>query len=295
MRGVDSRMHQRRNPGRLVPLFMAVVALLTTSASFSLALWRLSRPEDRKPVATSRTWRGLWPQGTRPEAARAQSALDRTESASSWQTAIDAEPVFLSYAREVLEWNRPALLFVHIPEGRDWVRQALVIRCAPGPHPDFPQIDCGLPRNRTYAAVKITAERLIRPDPGGIWIVTRVEPTHFLQPAPPSKWAVRAVVSDFLEGRVEGAGAEAYLSAEARHEFGNKAQLGPLYSGYAHYEIEFADGPSWPLGGFELGVRLFPAGGGADEETLFVGTTSGFSNEKHRLLVMGGRPGLSGP
>ncbi|HEX2030344.1 MAG TPA: hypothetical protein VHL78_02935 [Actinomycetota bacterium] len=274
---------------------LVAAALFTAAAGAGLA-WMLAAGDDDDPPAAIGPWKGIWPQDSRDEAQQAQRAADEGDPRHAWQLDPDGDAVFVRYAREVLGWSDPQPLVIHIPEGRDWVRESLVIRCPPGPHPDYPKIDCGLPARRTYAAVNLTVERLVRRDADGIWIVTESEATSFHQPAPPSDDEARTLVTQFAEARVRGSGAQAYLSEDGRLEYGQKQQLGPLYGGCDRYDIAFIDGPSWPLGGYEVGIRLFFASTGAsDEETLFVRARSGFSRDTGRLLVLGGRTGLSGP
>lgn len=288
-------MQERRTRGTEAwHLRAAVLALSVVSAALAFAVWGLPAHEGKKPGEAADPWRGIWPQDSRQEAEQAQLAADRGDLRSSWQLGFDPDEVVHRYAREVLGWRDPQPLVDNI--GPDWVRETLLIECAPGPHPDYPEIACGLPEDRIYAAVNLTVERLVRRDRGGIWIVTESEPTVFHQPAPSTKEEVRTLVTQFLEARVRGSGAEAHLSADGRREYGRRQQMGPLYSGYDRYGIASIDGPLWPLGEYEVGVRLlFAATGASDDETLFVGARSDFSKGGGRLLVLGGRPGLSGP
>lgn len=278
---------------------MALVVLAAVSGS-GLVAWALVGQRGRMPAGSA--WRGLWPQDSREEAQQAQLAAIRGDARYSWQLDFDGEEVFVRYAREVLGWSQPQPISIHIPEGQDWAREAQVLQCAPGPHPDYPEIDCAPPKDRTYPAVNITVERLIRRNPGGIWIVTGVERTKVHLPAPASKDEVRRFVTAFLERRVRGLGAERYLSREGRSRFGVRfGRLGPLYRSiagfrYGRSEITFVDGPLWPYGGFEVGVRLLPESGpGVHDETLFVGPGTDPSGGERPLLILGGRRGLSGP
>lgn len=74
----------------------------------------------------------------------------------------------------------------------------------------------------------------------------------------------------------------------------------PLYSPasgprYAGYEIVFVDAPLWPFGSFEVGFRMIVSSGGILEYTLFVAPGTNALGERRRLVVVGRRPGLTGP
>jgi hypothetical protein len=103
------------------------------------------------------------------------------------------------------------------------------------------------------------------------------------QAASPDEPEVRSIVAEFLERRLDGSGAERYLTAMGREHFAS-APLAPLYvEGPRTFEIVFVDQigkNSW-----EVGIR-WEAG---PTETIFVGLQDG------ALVIEGGRPGLQGP
>jgi hypothetical protein len=276
------------------------IVLMAAVAGVGLLAWVLfGSPED---APDGPPWKGLWPQDSREAAERAQAASERGDDRYSWQLAPDGEEVVLRYVGEELGWSRPRPLDLLVPEGTEGVLRWRVIRCTPNAaNPDYPNVDCAPSAAHAYQAVYVTVERLLRHDERGLWMVTVVEPTEVHQPEPASHEEVRAFVISFLRQRIRGSGAEEYLSADGKTEFGAERQLGALYrsiggSPYERFEIAFVDGPSWPFGGFEVGVRLFPSSGmGFHDETLFVGPETNRSGYKRPLLILGGRPGLTGP
>jgi hypothetical protein len=255
-----------------------------------------------EPEAQKTTWRGLWPQDSREEGQRAQAAADAGDPRYSWQLGADGEDVVLRYVRGELGWAQPQPLDIQVPEDAEgWLRRWRVIRCAPrAANPDYPEVECAPPADRTYPAVYLTVERLLRHDDGGLWIVTGVEPNVLHQPEPASRREVRTAVAAFLERRLLGAGAEQYLSPEGQMEFGTDFGESPLYSPadgprYVRDEIVFVDGPLWPFGSFEVGVRMIVSSGGVLEDTLFVTPGTNVFGEWKRIVVVGRRPGLTGP
>jgi hypothetical protein len=85
---------------------------------------------------------------------------------------------------------------------------------------------------------------------------------------PPSDAEVSALVEAFLQARVDGEGAEEYLSPAG-------SQIPLLYattSGdpYERSEFELVQGPVWPGGWREFTVRLFAAGGSTVVEQFFL-------------------------
>lgn len=248
-------------------------------------------------------WKGIWPQDTREEGERAQAAADGGPGRyDHWQLGSDGDETVLSYALQELGWAQPLPLDIEVPEdATGWLRRWRVIRCAPGvTNADYPEVDCAPPDGRSYPAAYITIERLLRHDERGLWIVTAVEPTTVDQPDPASPEEVRGFVTEFLERRLRGSGAEGFISPDAEKEFGTDLGLSPLYSapggpGYERYQIVFVDGPLWPFATFGVGVRIHLASGGSIEETLFVGPGTDLLGEEESLVVRGGSATLSGP
>lgn len=108
----------------------------------------------------------------------------------------------------------------------------------------------------------------------------------------PSAVRVRSFVADFLARRVDGRGAERFLAPDAEDQFGRSGGLAPLYiPSHTGSTVEFVDGPLGPGASYEVGVRLLRRERRAVAETLFVDWVA----DEDRLVVSGGRPGLTGP
>jgi hypothetical protein len=112
----------------------------------------------------------------------------------------------------------------------------------------------------------------------------------------PGEEPVLRLVERFLTARVEGSGAEVFVARGARREFGPPLDLEPLYTTrqgypYTDFAILFI---SRAGDSFEVGVRLDVNGSPAVEETLGVGQARPQEGNE-RLLVLGGRSGLTGP
>jgi len=280
------------------------VAVTALAVGIGAWMWALSRVAEEPPFgeAFDAAWRGVWPQDSEEEGERAQVAADGGDPSRLWQLGSDGDRVVLRYVRDELDWARPRPLDIHVPEDAEGlVRRWRLIQCAPGAaNPDYPEVDCAPSASGDYPAVYVSVERLVRHDEGGLWIVTGVEPTVVHQPEPASPPEVRTFVAAFLERRIRGTGAERYLSSEGRDEFGAEFGATPLYSPatgprYERYEIVFVDGPLWPFGSFEVGVRMTLSSGGILEDTLFVGPGPKLEVDRERLVVDGRRPGLAGP
>jgi hypothetical protein len=106
---------------------------------------------------------------------------------------------------------------------------------------------------------------------------------------------VRQLVADFLHARIEGSGAEEFLTRRARSDFNAKwwetpVGLHPLYAvegtSYDSFTIVFLD--RIRDGAYEVGYRL-RASPQSFRETLFVTRTGA------GLKIVGGRLGLLGP
>jgi hypothetical protein len=113
----------------------------------------------------------------------------------------------------------------------------------------------------------------------------------------PGEEPVLRLVERFLSARIEGSGAEAFVAPNALREFGPPLDLEPLYATrdgrpYADFAVVFIDAAG---DSFEVGVRLDVDGQRAvEEETLGIGPAKSQEGEE-RLLVVGGRSGLTGP
>lgn len=161
------------------------------------------------------------------------------------------------------------------------------------------------------AEVSLTRGGSIAAGGGALWhlhsyygVLTRID----LEPAPsePDPEALEPFVSPmvaaFMQARVEGSGAESYLSPEGLEAWGTGAGgLQPLYSPgdlrYESFAVTVVDG--FGDGTYEVGVRMFGAYlDGEDEwdteplfeETLLVGPGRDVNGEPKMLLVTGTRP-----
>lgn len=293
----DSLREMYPPPKRRRLLALAGAAILAVG----VGVWVLPN-KGEEPASQETTWRGLWPQESREEGQQAQAAADAGDPRYSWQLGADGEEVVLRYVRGELGWTRPQPLEIRIPKGAEgWLRRWRLLRCAPkAANPDYREVECAPPTDRAYPAVHVTVERLFRRGEAGLWIVTGVETDVVHQPEPASRLVVRRVVAAFLERRIRGVGAEKYLSADGQTEFGVEFGENPLYSPpsgphFVRYDIAFVDGPSWPSGNFEVGVRMILSSGGVLENTLFVAPGINALGERRKLVVVGRRPGLTGP
>ena len=207
----------------------------------------------------------------------------------------DAE-IFTRFLEEKLGWEefswgvgpRP-----YPPE--DWPWQFVVVRCAPGASnamypndPDGRECAPTLDDNH-YETVRISADSPVRDSSGevrasGIWVVTRwskLQPSakpitgvddffkqQIRQVPPPSDAEATELLSNFLQARVDGEGAEEYLAP-------SDEEVPVLYASdpdvpYERFEFELNEGPVWPGGWMEYNVRLFAEGGSTVVEQPFI-------------------------
>jgi hypothetical protein len=247
------------------------------------------------PTPAPPTSGGMWPQSSPEEVREAQRLADAGDPRYTWQVLgpgpfTDARQTeFITrFLQEELGWEEFDLsefpgLYAGVPQDGLWVM--LAVRCAPGQtnplYPDDPEGRGCAPTidEYRYETVMIGAETPIRvaDDPSAIWVVTRwkmlrpsdVAPNYrddngpdvnrqVQQVVPPSDAEATALVEAFLQARVDGEGAEEYLSPAT-------SQIPLLYattSGdpYERSEFELVQGPVWPGGWREFTVRLFAAG-----------------------------------
>jgi hypothetical protein len=251
---------------------------------------------------------GMWPQSSLQEAQVAQELADAGDPRYTWQVlgpgpVTDARQTeFITrFLQEELGWEEFDLsafpgLYAGVPQDGLW--EMLAVRCAPGQtNPLYPNDPVGGGCAPTideyrYETVMINAETPFRvaDDPSAIWVVSRwatlqpsdvqVTGTHYRddngesfrrqvqQVVPPSDAEVTALLESFLQARVDGEGAEEYLSPAA-------SQVDLLYattSGapYERSEFELVQGPVWPGGWREFKVRLFATGGSTVVEQSFL-------------------------
>jgi hypothetical protein len=216
------RRARRRRAGTVAITGLVVAAVATTAVVGVRAFNR------ETPIAPSGTgeWQGIWPQDTREEALEAQQQVveqTRIEPGCTaqgpeclvppdlWQ--LDAEDVVVRFATQVLGWEEASVTadLEPLPDEPGPVKR-LVKRCAAG-------VFCA-----AQDSVLVTAERLLRSDRTGLWFVTAWE-------SPASNAAVVAFVSDFLQARIAGSGAERFLSAEAERTYREERDGLSLYGG----------------------------------------------------------------
>lgn len=268
------------------------------------AIWERAGGRDASPGPV--TSGGMWPQSSLDEAREAQRLADAGDPRYTWQvfsevsTAPGNAEFFARFLREELGWEEFSWgvfpgLYAGVPNDRPW--EFVAVRCAPGQtnslYPDDPEgRGCAptLDGNR-YETVLIGAEPPVRTDdPTAIWVVSRWE---MLQPSdvrvtgmnyhadgrpairrqvqqvvPPSDAEATALLEAFLQARVDGEGAEQYLSPAG-------SQIPLLYATtsddpYERSEFELVRGPVWPGGWKEFTIRLFAAGGSTVVEQNFL-------------------------
>jgi hypothetical protein len=180
---VGRKVHRRRTTARMFGLAIAVALICG-----SLAVLRAGALKD---VGTDNvSWAGVWPQTSHADALAAQNAADAGDPSATWQ--VDGVLVLKRFASERFGWEAPMLQRIanaaevsepgapiddpaqlSDPNATGPLR-VLVVGCAPGSE--------GI----TCPAAYVTAQRLIRDDPTGIWSVTTYEPTTlgFASPSP---------------------------------------------------------------------------------------------------------------
>jgi len=257
---------------------------------------------------TTTTSGGMWPQSSLEEVREAQELADAGDPRYTWQVLGPVsfndprQTEFITrFLQEGLGWKEFDLsvfpgLYAGVPDDRPW--EFLAVRCAPGQtNPLYPNDPEGRGCAPTideyrYETVYVNAGTPVRvaDDPSAIWVLTRwmmLQPTdvqvtgtnyrddngdifrrQVRQVVPPSDAEVSALVEAFLQARVDGEGAEEYLSPAG-------SQIPLLYattSGdpYERSEFELVQGPVWPGGWREFTVRLFAAGGSTVVEQFFL-------------------------
>ena len=246
----------------------------------------------------------MWPQSSLDEVREAQRLADAGDPRYTWQVLGPVsfndprQTEFITrFLQEELGWEEFDLsgfpgLYAGVPDDRPW--EFLAVRCAPGQtNPLYPNDPEGRGCAPTideyrYETVYVNAEPPVRPDdPSAIWVVSRwamlrpsdVAPNYradsgpvvrrqVRQVVPPSDAEATALVEAFLQARVDGEGAEEYLSPAT-------SQIPLLYattSGdpYERSDFELVQGPVWPGGWREFTVRLFAAGASTVVEQPFL-------------------------
>ena len=180
---VSRKAHRRRTTARVLGLAIALALI-----GGSLAVLRAGALRDVGTDTVS--WAGIWPQTSHADALAAQKAADAGDPSATWQ--VDGVLVLKRFASERFGWEAPMLQRIanaaevsepgapiddpaelSDPNNAGPLR-VLVVGCAPGSE--------GI----TCPAAYVTAQRLIRDDPTGIWSVTAYESTTlgFASPSP---------------------------------------------------------------------------------------------------------------
>ena len=240
---------------------------------------------------------GMWPQSTIEEVREAQALADADDPDYAWQRdGILGTPGrigqhhpgtsrFLDrFLEEKLGWE--AYLwdeaFAHAGDQVDG--DVVYVRCAPGGSDTLYPIDLDDPGcaptidGSRYETVKINVARLDRDEASGIWVVTgweMIEP--FERAAPPSDAEITASLGAFLQARIEGEGAEAFVDFAADDPFVEdrvNLEIPLLYATstgapYVRSEFELVDGPVSPSGRLLFEVRLFTENDETVVEQLF--------------------------
>jgi hypothetical protein len=181
---VNRKVHRRRANARVLGL---VIALILVGGSLAVL-----RTEARRDAGTDDdvSWAGIWPQTSHADALAAQKAADAGDPSATWQ--VDGVLVLKRFASERFGWEAPMLQRIAnaaevseagapIDDPGDFSDpkttgplRVLVLGCAPGGEAT------------SCPAAYVTAQRLIRDEPTGIWSVTAYESTTvgFASPSP---------------------------------------------------------------------------------------------------------------
>jgi hypothetical protein len=233
------------------------------------SLWQRIDPDDPSPEPT--TSGGMWPQSSLEEVREAQLLADAGDPSYTWQVDPELEVVgggvegpydadiFARFIREELGWEEFRFL-AGFDFGESEYARVRFFRCAPGRTSHLPPDECAPTIDELrYETVTIDVAQLGRRDPSGIWVVTRWAITSPVEQVTPSE-AETAHLEAFLQARIDGEGAEEYLS----HGAEGFPLLYATTTGapYGRSEFELVGGPEW--GPFFKGmfkVRLFAENG----------------------------------
>lgn len=228
-------------------------------------------PENAFETTAETGWRGIWPQDSREGAEAAQAQADADDPAATWQLDLNetgAVGIAKRFLRESLGWDRARdtlITTTPLHSGTDWgdVADLNFIRCEiDRVNVAYPNEPCAPADGNTFERVTVRLEQLLRPDPTGIWIVTRwAELPGYTQAQPMSDKETRSFVEGFLEARVAGSGAEDFFHPESP-----QADFPLLYASsdgtaYERFEIVDVEDPFWPYGSRQISFRLFADGG----------------------------------
>jgi hypothetical protein len=236
----------------------------------------------RQSTSTGAAWEshamGVWPQANTDEVRKAQRRADAGDVRYAWQVspALDADraqgdaEIFTRFITEELGWEhfRRAGSSDDSASVSEHTSQVSFVRCAVGQsnplYPDDPVGgDCAPTLDKyTYETVGVTAYQPFDSGPSGIWVVVswqRAPSTR--QTVPPSEAEVADILDAFGQARVDGEGAEAYLTTQLA-----ETGLPLLYATstgapYERFEFKTVSSPAWPNGMTAVNLHLFADGG----------------------------------
>jgi hypothetical protein len=225
----------------------------------------------------------LWPQTSLEEVQEAQRLADAGDPDYTWQLESNLESIltgtgqvdpeiFTRFLREQLGWEESLRNpFFGGEHSEGTISDVMYLRCAPGTanplYPNDPLAgECAPTIDEfRYETVEIDVAQPGRRGVTGIWVVTAWRTIEsFQQMTPPSDSEVTALFVPFLQARIDGEGAEAYLDEAIPLLY--ETSSGARYDGF---EFDAVHGPDWPDGGTEFEVRLFAEDGSTVVEQIF--------------------------
>lgn len=248
------RSRQRRVLTGLVA--SGTVAGVVVAASFGVAAVVREKPGavigpagSPTPAPSPNGWAGIWPQSTLNHAEEAQRRADEGEHQFDFQ--LDPKYLLQRFAMEALEWQSWEDI---------WFASPLPNESSSGPVTIL-MGDCeAVGTEECPREAEVTIERLLRREPTGIWLVTHVDTKDVVpsiphsplpvEPTPspsPEEWGVTLIdfVESFLEARLAGEGAEAFLAPGTRRAFergDNGVELYDPAGRWTHAEVVGAEG-----------------------------------------------------
>lgn len=277
------RRARRRELRRRVSAGLVAAAVAALSALLVVAVWPVTEDEARRRAsATAAPWEGLWPDSSADGAAEGQRAVQAGRQ--TWRS--DGIDTVLRFGTQYLGWTKVISLHEGI-EGLKGFEEVAVLEDPEFPGPATVGITpCSLEErvDKACDGALVTVERLLTGP--AVWEVTGYELVTLDKVAYLSREAASDVLREFLQRRIDGSGAEEYLSSAAEAAFGPAGQL-DLYSSYASYAISSLE-RSTPSS-FTAIAGLAFEDGTVRPETLFIRVKDG------RALVIWGYRGDDGP
>jgi hypothetical protein len=233
----------------------------------------LAHARDPDPQSSGGPDAGIWPQTTVADAIEAQRLADAGDPRSTWQR--EEQQVALAFVDEQLGLDYLDYFELGVP-GRGAYGAVITFTfalCEPGPNPAYPSMpDCAPADGDRFSAIDVTVEQLARGGPRGIWVVTGWGSSDFRQAVPPTRDEVRRLFESYLEARLAGSGAEAYLTSSSAGYSEDQLHLYTSSGGspFVGFEIDVFDSePEWPSGGVYATVRLTARDGTVVEESYY--------------------------